>query len=75
MGGRKEVPLPSILLIPPPLPPSHPKLTGALVDKMAGECNIDRDEAVKRLGAVLHKQAKRIRVVGKQEPKSNEASG
>ena len=48
---------------------------GGVVDKMAGECNIDRDEAVKRLGAVLHKQAKRIRILGKQEPKSNEASG
>ena len=48
---------------------------GGMVDKMAGECNIDRDEAVKRLGAVLQKQAKRIRIVGKQESKSNEASG
>ena len=48
---------------------------GGMLDKMAGECNIDRDEAVKRLGAVLQKQAKRIRIVGKQEPASNEASG
>ena len=48
---------------------------GGMLDKMAGECNIDRDEAVKRLGAVLQKQAKRIRIVGKQEPTSNEASG
>ena len=28
---------------------------GGMLDKMAGECNIDRDEAVKRLGAVLQK--------------------
>ena len=28
---------------------------GGMVDKMAGECNIDRDEAVKRLGAILQK--------------------
>ena len=48
---------------------------GGMVDKMADDCNIDRDEAVKRLGAILQRQAKRIRLVRKQEPKSDETSG
>ena len=48
---------------------------GGMVDKMADDCNIDRDEAVKRLGAILQRQAKRIRLVRKQEPKSGETSG
>ena len=48
---------------------------GGMVDKMADDCNIDRDEAVKRLGAILQRQAKRMRVNGKQDLKSNETSG
>ena len=48
---------------------------GGMVDKMADEHHIDRDEAVKRLGALLQRQAKRMRVIGKQEPQNPETSG
>ena len=48
---------------------------GGMVDKMADECNIDRDEAVKRLGALLQRQGKRMRLSRKTDLKSNETSG
>ena len=48
---------------------------GGMVDKMADEHHIDRDEAVKRLGALVQRQAKRLRIHGKQERNNSEASG
>ena len=48
---------------------------GGMVDKMADEHHIDRDEAVKRLGALLQRQAKRMRVTRKQQPENSETSG
>ena len=48
---------------------------GGMVDKMADECNIDRDEAVKRLGALLQRQAKRMCLSRKTDLESNETSG
>ena len=46
---------------------------GGMVDKMADEYHIDRDEAVKRLGALLQRQTKRVRIHGKQECKNSAA--
>ena len=48
---------------------------GGMVDKMADECHIDRDDVVKRLGALLQRQAKQLRIHEKQERKNSEASG
>ena len=48
---------------------------GGMVDKMADEQHIDQDEAVKRLGALLQRQAKRMCVAGKQQPENSETSG
>ena len=47
---------------------------GSMVDKLVGECRIDRDEAVKRLG-VLQRQSKRLRIHGKQDSKNSETNG
>ena len=37
---------------------------GRMVDTLVGECRIDRDEAVKRLGVLLQRQSKRLRIYG-----------
>ena len=42
---------------------------GSMVDQLVGECRIDRDEAVKRLGVLLQRQSKRPRFHGKQVSK------
>ena len=46
---------------------------GGMLDKMVDEHHIDRDEAVKRLGALLQRQTKRVRFNGKQECKNSAA--
>ena len=46
---------------------------GDMLDKMADVHHIDRDEAVKRLGALLQRQSKRVRIYGKQECKNTAA--
>ena len=46
---------------------------GDMLDKMADVHHIDRDEAVKRLGALLQRQTKRVRIYGKQECKNSAA--
>ena len=48
---------------------------GSMVDKLVGECRIDRDEAVKRLGVLLQRQSKRLRIHGKQDSKNSETNG
>ena len=48
---------------------------GSMVDKPVGECRIDRDEAVKRLGVLLQRQSKRQRIHGKQDSKNSETNG
>ena len=48
---------------------------GRMVDKLVGECRIDRDEAVKRLGVLLQRQSKRLRLYGKQDSKNSETNG
>ena len=48
---------------------------GSMVDKLVGECRIDRDDAVKRLGVRLQRQSKRLRIHGKQVSKNSETNG
>ena len=48
---------------------------GSMVDKLADECRIDRDEAVNRLGALLQRQTKRLRFHGKQDIGNLETNG
>ena len=44
-----------------------------MVEKMADEHHIDRDEAVKRLGDLLQRHTKRVRIHGKQDCKNSAA--
>ena len=46
-----------------------------MVDEWVGESQIDRDEAVHRLGAFLQRQPKRPRIRGKQAAENSETSG